>query len=456
MSRFRLPMGLEGIDKLPETNSLLQNLFHTHDESESIVSRPGISGISEPGDVCRGGFKWNDGLYYIYSDRLVKIDDVTTGASTFIGTIAGDDFVYAAAGAVDIALVARGSASYVLDKADTLTETTNNPNFVPFVSQTALNGRAVYVPQTGDKTVFSDVGDFATIDANSFFDAAERPDNTVFCWTLDNYLYLAGTQSIQRFRNVPDPTTPFQTAGSAFDYGYIGGFLETQDSIIFIGRKRNQSPGFFLQDANRVVKISNPPVDKLLESYTETELSQVVSARINWLGFDIAVFTFREDSLLYYMGDWSRMDTVIEDVSRPWDGGFIVEFNNRYYSGSDGNFGLVADTNFDYGNRITRIIEGSIQQQNMDYLAVAELELGVSQGFVPGEKQSIGLQTTEDGLLYGPIIYEDLALTGNYPQKLVWNPAGGLGTYEGFFGYRLVTRENVVFNANHLILRGRM
>ncbi len=91
----------------------------------------------------------------------------------------------------------------------------------------------------------------------------------------------------------------------------------------------------------------------------------------------------------------------------------------------------------------------------MDYMTGTLLELGVSQGFTDGEKQSVGLQTTEDGVLYGPIVYEELGLKGSYANKLVWEPPGGLGTYEGFMGIRLVTRENVVFNANHLIIRGR-
>jgi hypothetical protein len=307
----------------------------------------------------------------------------------------------------------------------------------------------------GDKTVFSDVNAFGTIGAFSFFDAQVRPDNTVFCFTLDNYLYLMGTQSVERFKNVTDPDNPFQRVGTAFDFGYIGGFLEVDEAVVFVGRKRNQSPGIFALNANQVVKISNPPIDKIISTYTDQELSETISGRINQLGFDYATLTLRRDSFLFFAGDWSLLDTVIDEMSRPWSGGFIVEFNNRYYSGFEDKFGVFDEGNFDYGDRITRIIETSLQQENMEYMTGAELELGVSQGFNSGEAQSIGLQTTEDGVLYGPILYEDLGLIGQYANKLVWNPPGGLGTYEGFMGIRLVTRENVVFNADHLIIRGR-
>lgn len=456
MSRFQLPKGLEGIDKLPETNKLLQNLFHTHDENNSIISRPGITGLSEPGGLCRGGFEWNGALYYIYSQQLRKITNVTTGTSINIGTIDGSDRVFSAAGAVTIAIVAKGTASYTLDKSDTLVDTSANPNFVPFVSVTAINGRAIYVPLVGDRTVFSDVGDFATIGALSLFDAEVRPDETEFCFTLDNYLYLMGIDSIERFKNVTDPAITFQRVGNAEDYGYIGGFLEAEGAVIFIGRKRNQSPGIFVMDSNQVIKISNPPIDKILTTYTNQELTETIPGRINWLGFDIATFTLRRDSFLFFQGDWSLLDTVINEESKPWSGGFIVEFDNRYYSGFEGNLGFFDDVNFDYGDRITRIIETSLSQENMEYMTGASLELGVSQGFNDGERQSVGLQTSEDGVLYGPIVYEDLGLKGHYADKLVWEPPGGLGTYEGFMGIRLITRENVVFNADHLIIRGKI
>lgn len=455
MSQFQLPKGTQGIDNLPETNQLLQNMFHTHDNSNSIISRPGINGISVPGGACRGGFEWDEDLYYIYSQELRKITDVDTGAFTVIGTIAGDDLVFSAAGAVTIAIVARGSASYTLDKSGNLVDTSGNTNFVIFVSVTSLNGRAIYVPEVGDKTVFSDVGDFGTIQTLSFFDAEIRPDETVFCFTLDNYLYLAGTQSIERFRDTGSGTNPFKRVGAAFDYGYIGGFLEVDEAVVFIGRKRKQSPGIFAMDANRVLKISNPPIDKILETYTNLELTETISGRINWLGFDIATLSLRRDSFLFFAGDWSLLDTVINEESRPWSGGFIVEFDNRYYSGFEDKLGVFDSVNFDFGNRITRIIETSLSEENREYMTGTELELGVSQGFNTGERQSVGLQTTEDGVLYGPVIFEDLGLIGQYANKLVWGPPGGLGTYQGFMGIRLITRENVIFNADHLIIRGR-
>lgn len=447
-------MGIEGVNKLPETNKLLQNLFHTHDDNASIISRPAPSLISEVGDICRGGFEWNGSIYYIYSQELRKITDVETGAFTNIGAIAGDDLIFSAKGENTIGFIARGSASYTLDKFDVLVDTSTNPNFVPFVSIASINGRAVYVPETGEKVVYSDVGDFATIQPLSFFTPEQRPDDVVFCFTLDNYLYLAGTQSIERYKNVPTDAV-FVRVGAAFDFGYIGGFMEGDQFVLFVGRKRNQSPGIFALDANRVVKISNAPIDKIIEDYTNQELTETISGRINWLGYDLATLTLRRDSILFFKGDWSLLNTVIDNISRPWTAGFIVEFNNRYYSGFEGKFGIFEEVNFDYGNRITRIIEMSLSQENMEYMTGALLELGVSQGFNTGEKQSIGLQTTENGVLYGPILYEDLALKGNYGDKVVWEPPGGLGTYLGFMGIRLITRENLIFNADHLIIKGR-
>jgi len=144
-------------------------------------------------------------------------------------------------------------------------------------------------------------------------------------------------------------------------------------------------------------------------------------------------------------------DTVIDNVSRPWLGGYIVEIDNEYFSGSDDKLGKFDDVNFDYGNRITRIQRGSFAQEDTDFFTISSLELGVSQGFNDGEEQSVGLRTSDNGELFGPTIFRELGPKGQYSQKLIWNDAGGLGEYQGFCTYELVTTGNLTFNSDYLV-----
>ena len=443
-----LPTGLEGTDKLPRTRTELRNMLN--DGKGLTISRPGIPLIANVGGVARGGFEWNGNLYYVYSQELRKFTDRTIGAFSVIGTIEGPQEIDAAIGDNEAVIIVKGGKSYTLDKLDVLVDTSGNPNFAPFSSVTHYRQRFVYVLADGTVFKFSDVGDGGTIDGLSFLKSAI---GSKVAFVLKDYLYIAGSDETIRYKDTGAFPTPYREVGGSFDIGFIGGLVEADQSFIFVGRKRGQSPGIFEMGSSQVIKISNEAVDLILTTYTELELSQTIGGRINWLNsYDFETLELRRDSLLFYEGRWSRTDTVIDNLSRPWLGGYIVEIDNEYFSASDNRFGKFADVNFDYGNRITRIQKGTINHPDRADFTVASLELGVSQGFNDGEAQSVGLRTSDHGVIFGPTIYRTLAVKGNYDQKLIWNDPGGLGNYEGFMAYELVTTGNLTFNSDDLVV----
>lgn len=453
MPELSLPLGLEGTDKLPRTNTELRNMLNNGNGLN--ISRPGVLDIKTVGGVARGGFEWNGNLYYVYSQELRKITNRETGDFIVNSTlIEGPEEIDSAIGVNTAVIVVKGrAATYTLDKSDVLTNVSGNPNFVAFSSVTHLNNRFIYVAADGSIVKFSDVGAGGTINSLSFFGAEETPDINKVVWVLKNYLYIGGTDSIQRFKDTGAFPVPFVSVGGSFDIGFIGGLVEADQSVIFVGRKRGQSPGIFEVGSRQAIKISNEAVDLILTTYTELELSQTIPGRINWLNsYDFETLELRRDSLLFFEGRWSRTDTVIDNISRPWLGGYIVEIDNQYFSGSDDKFGKFTDINFDFGNRITRIQKGTISHPDRTNFSIASLELGVSQGFNDGEAQSVGLRTSDNGILFGPTVYRELGLTGQYDQKLIWNDPGGLGNYEGFMAYELVTTGNLTFNSDYLVV----
>ncbi len=346
--------------------------------------------------------------------------------------------------------VAFGEDETVGSFTNVLVDTSGNPNFVPFISVTHLRDRFIYVQADGLVFKFSEVGDGGTIDALSFVKSAI---DAAVAFVLKDYLYIGGSDETIRYKDTGAFPTPYREVGGSFDIGFIGGLVEADQSVIFVGRKRGQSPGIFEMGSRQVIKISNEAVDLILTTYTELELSETIGGRINWLNsYDFETLELRRDSLLFFEGRWSRTNTIIDNVSRPWLGGFIVEIDNEYFSASDGRFGKFTDTNFDYGNRITRIQKGTITHPDRDNFSIASLELGVSQGFNDGEAQSVGLRTSDNGILFGQTVFRELGLTGQYNQRLIWNDPGGLGNYEGFMAYELVTTGNLTFNSDSLIV----
>jgi hypothetical protein len=449
--RVDIPLGLVGTENLPKTKRLLKNCFNNG--QGRAIARPGIELISDTNKVSRGSFVWNDSLYHVLSQELVKITDTETGEYSVIGTINGSYPVTCAVGFNHAVLLEKGGESYTLDKSDILTNTSSNANFVQFVGVTHINGRFVYIPANGDPALVSDVGDGSTIQALSYFDAEELPDKNNGCFNLSNTLFITGTDSIELFRDAGLTPNPFQrVTGARIQNGYIGGLLEYNGTFLFVGREKDHDYGIYAIGQGQAPKISNETIDLILSTYTQQELSETVSSRFKWRGYDLAVFTLRRHCLGFYGGNWFVLSTLIDGDERTWGAGYVTHFNGDYYTSRNGILGKLSTVNTDYGKPIPFVIEFALEQernnQNDGYFEIDSVELGISQGF--SDKGSVGLQLSKDGVLFGAILYRETGAVGEYDSRLKWQLPGGLGQYEGFAMLRFYSTEAIDFSIDYI------
>ncbi len=448
MAKIELPNGIVSVEELPKTRRELTNCFN--DGKGSIVQRPGITQLNTTSSVARGQFKWNDSLYQVVSQSLIKITNVTTGAFSTIGTIAGSDDIRTAIGFNNAVIVVKNGAIYKLDSSDVLTDISGVANMVSCVEVTHLNGRFVYIPADGSPAFFSDVGAAGTIQVLSFFDAEELPDKNTTCFEIKNTLYIGGTESFETFRDTGAVPNPFiRVTGSRVPYGFIGGLLEYADTKLFIGSESDQDAGIYAIAQGKAEKISNHAIDKILSDHTATELSQAIASRFKWRGFDIATFTLRGASFGFLGGNWFNLDTIRAGASRPWSGGFITQLDNKYYTAYADKIGVLADVNKDFGDSFTRSMVVAFTQENGGYIACESISLGLSQGFntVAG---SVAIQMSRDGVTFGNPLYRNVGALGEYASRLTWRYAGGLGTYENFLAIRIFTTEDINFSCDSL------
>ena len=456
MARVPPPRGVAGVENLPRTKRSLLNCFNNG--SDIIISRPGIAAISEQalGNNARGGFEWNGSLYEVYGTELRKITDVSTGASTLIGTIAGSANIETDIGFNEAVIVVRGGAIYTLDNLDTLTNISGNSNIMPCDDVTHIDGRFVYIPTTGDPAFFSDVGAAGTVQVESFFDPEQLPDKNRASFNFKNTLYIAGTDSIELFRNTGASPVPFsRVGGGAIDNGYIGGLLEYNNTWLFIGREKGQDLGIYAIGAGTAPKISNETIDLILTQSNEEELRNAISGRIKWRGYDIATFRISTRSFGYYAGEWFFLDTVADGAPAPWAGGFITQYKGDYYSAFENKFGKFERINTDYGERITKSMLIVYDEENANFFSAQSFQLGISQGFNSEVDGTVALRVSKDNVIFGPYMYKTLGNIGQYGHKLEWNYPGGLGNFDGFMGLEIYTTENIDFSADHLILNIR-
>ena len=289
----------------------------------------------------------------------------------------------------------------------------------------------------------------------SFFDAEELPDknNTVF--NFKNTLYIGGTDSVELFKDTGASPNPFQRiSGARIPNGYIGGLIEYNETFLFLGREKDQDFGIYAIGQGLAPKISNHAIDLVLSTYNQDELASAIGGRIKWRGYDIATFTLPRDSFGFYAGNWFVLDTVFDGVSEPWGGGFITQFDGKYYTAYEDKIGVFAKVNTDYGESITRIIDTGYEQEDNDYFSCQSIDLGISQGY-SNTDGSVALFLSRDNVTYGDPMYRDLGSLGDYKDHLTWNEAGGMGAYNGFMGVRIYTTEDVDFSADHLIANFR-
>jgi len=419
MSRFPLPKGLTGSPSLPKTQTSLLNCFNNMEEPQPVVlQRDGIRLLNTTGDLARGHFNWRDRLFQVVSEKLIRIENTTTGAFTVIGTIEGNEPIAFSIGfnfAVIVVKSATGKG-YTLSVADVLVEITS-PQFVASVSVANIKGITVYIPFDGDPAFFGDPGDPGTIQVTSFFDAEQLPDRNNAVFNLSDTLYIMGTDSIEPFRVIVSTTLPFRTVtGGRINNGFIGGLLEYGDTFLFIGNEKDQGFGIYAIGQGRAPKISNERIDSILSTYTQEELAEAIPGTIKVGGHFLATFQLRRDSFGFYKGEWFLLETVFDGISRPWGGGFIAHLNGKYFTAFEDKIGVFDENlNTDYGERVTRSIKMIFIQKDGNWFACTRMELGISQGFNKNIDKSSSLTKPIDVPIDS---VTEPALTGSFSGNL--------------------------------------
>ena len=447
MPRIELPTGLEGAEDFLRSRRALTNCYNNLEGQ--IMPTPGITQLNTTSGIARGQFVWNSNLYQITGTSLIKITDVSDGTFSTIGTISGSEIVKTVIGDVLATILVEDGAIYTLDTSDTLTLISGNDNFVPCSAHAHIDGIIVYIPSDGSPAFFSDVDAPGTVQALSVFDAEELPDKNETVFNFNGLLYIAGTDSIEIFKNTGADPVPFERlTGSRISVGFIGALIEYNDAFIFIGREKDQDASIYALAPRQAIKVSNQPIDLILTEHTQNQLAEAVGARYRWRGFDIGVFTIGQTSFGITGENWFFLETV-NDLGIPgkWGGGFVTQFQGTYFTAFENKIGKLAKINTDYGNPHIKTIDAGFLDEDNANFSCQSIEIDVTQGFSasPG---TVGLVMTDNNIEYGPTYFRDLGVLGAYGTLLEWNAPGGLGLFEGFMGIRLTTPSDIVFSTS--------
>lgn len=447
-----LPNGYMGLDDLPKQR---ENLINLANIGGSLMRTPGIAhytGDSTATAGCRGAASWGvtGNAYFVLGSQLYE--KTPTELRPITSHIGGTGRCHMVGGQLYLVIVAEDADAFTYDPATDTVSPIVTSTYKASQSVDHIDGRFVYVPRDGSPAFYSEVDDPTNINALSFFDAEEVPDDNKYVINVRNMLFLMGEYTTEVFTSTGDVTAPFaRRNGSRIDYGYISGALRHDNTFTFIGRQRDQSPAIYAMGTGSAEQISNDAVtEDLNNNHTYEELQDAVANRFKWYGKDFLCWTIGDKTYAYCEGQWLFLDSELNgSESGRWQANGVVHIHGNYYTGSLANnrFGYLSDTPSEYGQSVEYQFDTFARAERGAFMRPSYVEVDALTG---QNATTIGLSLSRDGRVKGDYFYRSLGATGRYQRRMMWQPPGGLGEYESFMGISIRGTGQVLFSAEGL------
>lgn len=270
---------------LPELK--LRNMFlessPTSEEGVILLSRKGFiihqSLGSSPVDGLFSQENVFDGSLFAVSGGSLYKD------GTLVGTISGSDPVSFAAGSATELLICAGESLHRYDGSALTVVTfpdTSNVSSVVF-----HDGLYIASKKGANQFYWSDVLDGSTWDALSFASAEAKPDNILDLKIVNDFLYIFGSETIERWANTGVADAPYSRVEGAIinkgvkDTGASTGF---ENSIFFV-------------DNDGIVYILDEGLRRVSDNGIEEKIKQSAT---------VSTFTFIEEGHIFFC---LRLDT---------------------------------------------------------------------------------------------------------------------------------------------------
>ncbi len=444
--RDAIPVNIYGIEK---------NIFGS---SGYLTNYPGIKPFGTGAGRDRGAvynvrFKQH---YRVSGDRLLSIGE--SGEQTVVGTVPGIDQASMPYSFNKQAVIANGRAFLYSPSPSVFTEITSS-NLGSPIDGAWIDGFFVFCDRS--HLYHTNLSDESVIGSTSFATAELFPDETLgVLRTHDNNLAVFGRYTTSFMRNLGLSNFVFQRLeGREHPVGIVSTHAKTEiDARIYVlGGGINTELGAYQMTHGSVEKISTREIDKVINSYSESQLLRadirVESLSINATTF--VVFHLPERTLLYNPAfaatfgsnnAWSFLST----------GGYYNRYNaiNPVFDGRIGKW-IAGDIT---GNPIGILSqESSVYYDNpvywevttpivkFDGLSIDRIEIETIPGYNDSGETRINLSATSDGVFYGPQEWRTYSAPGDYGVRFYRRRIGYIGDFISF-RLRSASRDKIALS----------
>lgn len=269
--------GIYGAGTVPELRASYPRNFVPVLQSSGISNgflKPaeGIRQVGTGPGLGRGGINWNGNLYRASGSRLIRLN--ADGAWVDLGEIAGTGQVTFTYSFSRLAIASGGKLFYY--DGGSLKQVTD-PDLGRVVDVVYVAG--YFLTTDGTSIVVTELADPFSVLPTKYGSSEANPDPILAVDELRGEVYAFNRYTIEVFTNVGGDGFPFAVVkGALVTKGVVGthAYCNIGDTFVFVGSGFNEAPAVYIMTAGDAAKISSDEVDRILSTFTETELATCV------------------------------------------------------------------------------------------------------------------------------------------------------------------------------------
>jgi len=413
--------------------------------TETLFRTPGAEQLATTGTVNqanRGAWVLNGKPYFVNGGSLYRLNESgSTYTTTNLGAISGSGRVSMADNGTQLFILVPGGNGYVFTESpDTLTQITDadftangQPQYVVFI-----DGYFV-ITTDSKKFIISALNDGLSYNALDFGSAEANPDDTVAPFVFKNQLFIMGSVTGEGFQNIGGADFPFQRSGLYLSKGVKSplSLIESNDTFMWIGGGKNESPAIWQLAGNTVEKVSTTAIDNVLQDFSSDELNQAFAwsyaeKGAYFVGFSLPNTTLVIDAIT---GRWHERKSAFSTAaggkqSVRFRANSVVNAYGMTIIGDsiDGRIGKLCKSALDeYGSGIIRTVSSQPFQNNMQAFTIPMIELTVESG--AGNADVVDPKVSMAISLNGGKTFRDerarsIGGIGDYKRRAVWRRNG--------------------------------
>lgn len=376
-----------------------------------IMSNYGITELASNLTGFDRGAIWNENLrihYRVSGDRLIGVlPDGTFSDFGYIGGIGQVSLPYSFS---TQAIIAAGA--YYLHDGTKLTQV-RDPDLGNPIDAVWIDG--YYFFTDGDSLYHTDIGNEASVDGLKYSNAILTPDPLLGVGTTqDNKVIAFGRYTTEFFQNVGTAQFAFtRLSNRALKIGIVGTHCKVEMAATWyiIGGRKDASVSIYALGPSGEQRIATREIDKILTTYSETELSYGVMESREQDAAQFITVRLARHTLMFNLtlaqavganAAWSVMQIdPMRNKKMPIANGVFDPRISKWVFGESNNnrVGYLDSTvSTYYGDTVEQTFY--TPQINLEDVSLREIELDTIAGFTADEA-TVLMSISYDGLAYG-------------------------------------------------------